>query len=131
MRAGRISISPGLENDSQIADICRRWRRFIDGQVQGGAQGADHAGNFRSFICLHSIADANRVVFANHLPEIARDSQVVMQAAVGDEKSLAAGDFFIHYLTHRDTRFCGGIAAQVWPAMFRTFQNGTERVFCL
>ena len=49
-------------------------------------------------------ADRHRIVLADHLPEVPRRGQMVMQAAVGDEEDLAARDLSVDHASRRRCR---------------------------
>ena len=48
----------------------------------------------------HAVGDQHRVVLADHLAEVARRGEVMVQAAVGDQEHVAARDLLVD---HRQT----------------------------
>src|SRR5215472_1186835 len=90
--ARRQPVSAGLEDDHEIADLGLRQFRLVGQEVERGAEATDDA---RCLGCgrAHAIADRDRVVAPDHLAEIPRRRELMVETAIGHEKNLAARDF--------------------------------------
>jgi hypothetical protein len=83
-----------LQYHDQVADIRLRQIHPIRQQVERGAEWADHGRCF-SGLAHDFVSNQHGIVFSQHLAEIARCREVVVQTAVGHEENLAAGNFAV------------------------------------
>ena len=62
---------------------------------------------------LHAVADADRIVLADHLAEVAARREMMMQAAVGDEEYVAARNLAVDDRANVDARLADEIAPEL------------------
>src|SRR6266511_2364023 len=89
-RAGRQPVCAGLEHDDEVTDLGPGDRDVVAEQVERGAQAADH-GRLLADLVVHPVADGDRVVPPDHLAEVTRRGELVMQPTVDDEEGPPAG----------------------------------------
>ena len=65
------------------------------------------------------VADGDRIVLADHLSEVARRGEVMVQAAVGDEKDLPARFLAVDHFGDIDA----GLAHQIAPQFDHDFRR--------
>ena len=88
-RAGGKAVGSRLVDYYQVPR-CGGWQmHFARQDIQGGAERPYHVDGFAGLL-IHTVADGYRVVLADYLAKVAGGSQVLVQAAVGDQKHLAS-----------------------------------------
>ena len=111
-RARGQSIRAGLEHHDQIAFVRLGKVHPIRKQVQWRAE-RSHDGRDLARLAVNLVADDDRVVLPDHLAEVAGRRQVVMHAAVGDEKHVTARHFPIDHPGHVNAGLADDIAAEL------------------
>src|SRR6185312_6793576 len=81
-------------------------------EIQRCAQGADDTDVLPS-TATHAVGDQHRVVLANDLAEVSGSRQVMVQAAIGNQEDLAAGDLPIDHAAHIDAGFADQVTAEL------------------
>src|SRR5215831_10897542 len=97
--SGRTRSEPvraRLEHRDQVARVRLRELHAVGEEVERSAERADHGSDF-ALAALHAVAHDDGIVLADHLAEIARSRQVMVQAAVGHEENLTAGDLAVDH----------------------------------
>ena len=88
VRARGESVGTRLEHDDEIAGLRFGQVHPVGQKVERRAKRSDDGRDLppRAF---DAIADFHRIVLADHLAEVARCGEMVMQAAVGHEEHVA------------------------------------------
>src|SRR3546814_1946897 len=86
--ARRGAIGPGLKDRDQVADPGARQRDLVAETVERRAEAADHRhrlGRLRA----EAVRECDGIIAADDRAEIAARGELVVQAAIGAEESLA------------------------------------------
>src|SRR5205823_6211032 len=93
-RARRQSISTGLEYRHEVAGMRFCKVHSVRQRIERRAQRSDDRGVLAAH-ALDLVADDDRIIFADHLSEVSRGREMVMQATVGHQKHFAARDLAV------------------------------------
>src|ERR1043166_2735031 len=110
--AGGESVGAGLEHDDEVTHIRLGELHALGQQVERRAQGTDHRSGF-ALGAAHPVGDGDGVVLAYYLAKIAGRGQMLVQAAVRDQKHLPARDLAVEHATHVNAGLADQIAAQL------------------
>ena len=86
--AGSLGVRTGLKDDEEIPDFGHRKANPVGEHVQRRAQTPD-GGHLLLRLPPDTIANRDRVVPSDDLPEVAGRGELVMKATVGNEKHSA------------------------------------------
>ena len=110
--AGTRAIGTRLENDNQIIWVGHGQGHLVGQNVERGAQGADDAG-YLGLLGVHLRAHGGRVILADHLAEIARCREVMVQSAIDHQKNLATRHLAVDDPGDVNACFANQVAAQL------------------
>ena len=122
LRTGRQSISAGQEDGDKVTGLRTRHHDVIGESIERRAEAADNIGFFARGL-VHPPGQSHRIIAAHDLAEIARCGELMMHAAIGDQKDLAVAFLSIEDPGEIDAR----LAHQPAPQFDRKLRFGENR----